>query len=123
MVLFDTLKKEAFTYLAIEKYEDYSGFLDIPIVPNAINQEQIHTLSEKYYPNKINKVFSILIGGNGSGIKWTAESFQTIFDQLISLAKANDIKLIFLTSRRTPDFIESLFNQSGKYPLKFLKIP
>ena len=115
------LKREAFTYLAIEKYEDYSGFLDVPIVPNAINQEQIHTLSEKYYPNKTNKVFSILIGGNGSGIKWTAESFQTIFDQFMSLARANDIKLIFLTSRRTPDFIEALIQSAWQVSPQILK--
>ena len=115
------LKREAFTYLAIEKYEDYSGFLDVPIVPNAINQEQIHALSEKYYPNKINKVLSILIGGNGSGIKWTAESFQTIFDQFMSLAKANDIKLIFLTSRRTPGFIEALIQSAWQVSPQILK--
>lgn len=101
-------EKEDFSFLAIDKYKNYPGYIEIPVAPNAINKNVIKSLGEEYYPNKSYKIFSILIGGNGSGIKWTPNSFRSIFDKFLEIAHTNQIKLIFLTSRRTPKFIEEI---------------
>ena len=116
-------KKEDFSFLAIDRYKNYPGYIEIPVVPNAINKDEIKSLGEEYYPDKSYKIFSVLIGGNGSGIKWTPKSFRPIFDKFLEMAKANQIKLIFLTSRRTPRFIERTIESCWKDSPEILKSP
>ena len=109
-------EKKDFSFLAISKYKDYSGYIHMPIVPNTITEDKIKVFADKYYPENNQKIMSILIGGNGSGIKWNRTDFEIIIKNFLLLANSNNVKLIFLTSRRTPNFIEEIIDDYWEHP-------
>tara|TARA_B100001769_G_scaffold269348_1_gene259072 strand:+ start:725 stop:1762 length:1038 start_codon:yes stop_codon:yes gene_type:complete len=97
-----------FTFLAVKKYKDHDGFLDMPIVPNVIKKDRIAVLAEQYFPNYEGNILTIIIGGNGSGITWSVNDFNKVLLDFIRISNENNAGLIIVTSRRTSKFMENM---------------
>lgn len=71
------------------------------IVPSELNRSQAALEAHRVFPKDFGKTWTVLIGGDGSGIAWTISDWLALAKGIIGSAREARARLIVTTSRRT----------------------
>lgn len=119
-VFFGSLRAYAATdFSALPKISTSSkkNAFRLKMMPSVMNYSYANTEAEDFFKGKIGKTWSVLIGGNGSGVFWELDDWMLLASGIIDSANKAGVKLIVTTSRRTGVIAEkalkSVFEKSG----------
>jgi hypothetical protein len=106
-------KQELFTaVITTAQMPDVVNSITLDIAPNMIDPDNLDQAGKKFMnehniPND-KKLWSILIGGDGSGYHYSVEDYENMAKGMLLLAKRYDIRWLVTTSRRTQQGHEQL---------------
>ena len=112
------LKEELFTYITTVIDLGYKNQIILDVAPNTITKQKLSEKStefSKIHNLNINqKYYSLLIGGNGAGYKYTDRFYDDLIEFIKNISKENQIKWLITTSRRTPIDVEKKLEENLK---------
>jgi|MDTB01.3.fsa_nt_gb mitochondrial fission protein ELM1 len=87
------------------------------IVPSELSRSKADLEAKRVFPQSLGKTWTVLIGGDGSGISWTVDDWVGLAIGVIRSAHEAGVKLIVTTSRRTgrigEEALKAKFEASG----------
>ena len=84
----------------IEESHD-QWFMEMQILPSELNYSMAAFEARQVFPENLGLIWTVLIGGNGSGIFWNTDDWIDLAEGMIQSARNAGAKLILTTSRRT----------------------
>lgn len=97
--------------------DDGMSVMQMSIVPSELNRSKAAVEASRAFPEDMGKTWTVLIGGNGSGVSWTENDWFQLANGVIQAARQSDVQLIVTTSRRTgrrgEEILKSAFQASG----------
>jgi hypothetical protein len=91
-------------------------FLKLDLVPSEVSPDAARQSAKEHFPDLSETTWTLLIGGDGEGMKWSEEDFMTLADRFLDEAGKAGKKVLVATSRRTPEKVENaLIERFGRY--------
>lgn len=81
-------------------------FLKLALVPSEVSPDAARECAGKHFPGMDGKGWTLLLGGDGEGMKWTEEDFLRLARLFIEAAEQAGKAMFVATSRRTPKRVE-----------------
>ncbi|MGJ8639907.1 MAG: ELM1/GtrOC1 family putative glycosyltransferase [Opitutaceae bacterium] len=94
-------RKSAFTLLPRVDIGNDINHLSLVIIPSVLDAHMARAEALKVIPECSRPIWAVLIGGDGSGVRWTTQDWERFSTSLIKRAQAFDARLLVSTSRRT----------------------
>lgn len=92
-------------------------FLKLGLVPSEVSPDAAKKCASEHFPSLVAPGWTLLIGGDGEGMKWSDEDYMRLADLFLKAAKAVGKSVFAATSRRTPERVEiALRERFSKYP-------
>jgi mitochondrial fission protein ELM1 len=112
------LKEEFFTYITTVIDLGYKNQIILDVAPNTITKDKLLEKSEEFLKlhnlDSNQKYYTLLIGGDGAGYKYSNKFYDDLIDFLEKVSKEKSIKWLITTSRRTPLEIENKLEERLK---------
>lgn len=83
----------------------------MPITPQSLAQAKQQWLNEQAISELSTPIFTMLIGGDGAGVKYQATDWEQLAEHMNQLAERYQAKWLVTTSRRTPIEAEHILQQ------------
>lgn len=97
--------------------DDGESVMEMTIVPSELNRSQAALEASRAFPEGLGKTWTVLVGGDGSGISWTVNDWVGLAKGIIESAREAGVNLIVTTSRRTgrlgEEALKAEFEASG----------
>ena len=89
--------------LTLEKVEGAVSNIVMDIAPTLVDPEKTKKIGDKFKEKKQldNKLWGMILGGDGAGFYYTLEDWQLLAAAMTELAERNEIKWLLTSSRRT----------------------
>ena len=109
---------EAFTLIPMtDPPHENPPFLKLALVPSEVSPASARDRARKYFPALRETGWTLLLGGDGEGLKWSEEDFTYLTECFLEAAGSAGQKVFVATSRRTPERVEGAVRERcGKFP-------
>jgi mitochondrial fission protein ELM1 len=86
-------------------------FLKLDLVPSEVSPDAARQSAREHLPVLEETAWTLLIGGDGEGMKWSHEDFMKLADRFLEEADKAGRKVLVATSRRTPARVENALRE------------
>lgn len=83
-----------------------SPFIKMELVPSGVTPQSAKDCATRFFPDFGASCWTLLVGGNGEGMKWDETDFLLLADRFIEAAEKAGKSFFVATSRRTPEIVE-----------------
>lgn len=92
-------------------------FLKLGLVPSEVSPDAAKKCASEHFPDLSAPGWTLLIGGDGEGMRWSDEDYMRLADGFLTAAEAAGKSVFVATSRRTPERVESVLrDRFARYP-------
>ncbi len=108
---------DAFTLIPMtDPPHENPPFLKLDLVPSVVSPDAARQCAQEHFPDLAEPAWTLLLGGDGEGLKWSHEDFMVLADRFLNEAAQAGKKVLVATSRRTPERVENaLIERFRKY--------
>jgi mitochondrial fission protein ELM1 len=104
---------DAFTLIPMtDPPHDNPPFLKLELVPSEVSPDSAKQCTRAYLPTLAETGWTLLLGGDGEGLKWSHHDFLSLVERFQEEAEQAGKKVFVATSRRTPERVEAVLRQS-----------
>lgn len=82
-------------------------FLKLALVPSEVSPAAARECAHRHFPDLGEPGWTLLMGGDGEGLKWSDADFMRLADLFMKAAEHAGKKMLVATSRRTPERVEN----------------
>lgn len=82
-------------------------FLKLDLVPSVVSPDAARRCAREHFPDGAGRVWTLLLGGDGEGMKWSEDDFLALAGRFLDEAAKAGKKVLAATSRRTPEKVEA----------------
>lgn len=113
---------DAFTLIPMtDPPHENPPFLKMELVPSVVSPDAAKQCAKEHFPDAAEPAWTLLLGGDGEGMKWSEADFLKLADRFLEVATLAGKPILAATSRRTPERVEAAVRERFEKHDSFIK--